>query len=371
MNVPHSASIVSHERMDAFAYFSIFDILAKLGIAYLTYIAPIDKLIFYAFLQCLTTFLVFLIYWIYCRKNFVECRYSFIWDKSLMKQMFSFTGWNFIGSTSEVLKDQGGNMGINLFSGPAVNAARGIAMQVNHAVYSFVTNFTTALNPQITKCYAVGDTDNMLKLVFRGARFSFYILLILSVPILVNTEYIIQLWLGKNPEHTCNFIRLILIYSLNEALARPLSTANLATGKIRNYQLSVGIMQLINVPVSYVALKMGAPVEAVFITMIVIGIICVFLRAINLRVYVRFPMKSFVTEVYVNIIIVFFLSMSLPYVAHFFLPENIWGLILSCVVCVCTTIPAILYVGCRRSEREAIVKAVLKKVPILKNRISK
>ncbi len=367
LNVPNSASIVSHEKMGAFAYFSIFDVSLRLLIAYLTYIAPGDKLIFYAALHCVSSFLIYLLYTFYCRKNFEECHFRFIWDKSTLKRMFSFIGWNFIGSTSFVLKDQGGNMLINLFSGPAVNAARGIAMQVNNAVYTFVTNFTTALNPQITKNYASGDYEYMKKLVFRGARFSFYILLLLSVPILVNTEFIVQLWLGQIPDHTLNFIRLVLIFSMNESLAIPLSTAMMATGNIRNYQLSVGIMQLMNIPFSYVALKLGAPVESVFVIMILVSVVCVFLRLYNLKIQMNFPIREFVSSVYLKVIMVSILSAVIPVASHYILPNNLFGFLASCVICVVATSTVILFVGCSKSERTTIVNNVVKRLPFRKN----
>ena len=360
LNVPHTASIVSHERMDAFAYFSIFDVLIRLLIAYLTYIAAGDKLVFYASLHCMSSF------FLYCRRKFVECHFSFIWDKKTLKRMFSFAGWNFIGSTSFVLKDQGGNMLINLFSGPAVNAARGIAMQVNNAVYTFVTNFTTALNPQITKNYAAGDYEYMKRLIFKGARFSFYILLLISIPIIVNTEFIVQLWLGQIPEHTLSFIRLVLVFSLNECLAIPLSTAMMATGKIRNYQLSVGVMQLMNIPLSYVALKLGAPVESVFIIMIIVSVICVFLRLYNLKIQISFPLGEFVNKVYLNVLCVATLSALLPFALHLVLPHDLIGTLLSCLVSVISSSIVIMYVGCSTSERKTIVNNVASKMPFRK-----
>ncbi len=366
LNVPHTASIVSHEKMGAFAYFSIFDVVLRLLIAYLTYIAPVDKLIFYASLHCVSSFLLYILYTLYCRRQFEECHFKIIWDKSTLRRMFSFTGWNFIGSTSFVLKDQGGNMLINLFSGPTVNAARGIAMQVNNAVYTFVTNFTTALNPQITKNYATENYEYMRKLVFKGARFSFYILLLLSIPILANTEFIVQLWLGKIPDHTLNFIRLVLIFSMNESLAIPLSTAMMATGNIRNYQLSVGVMQLMNIPFSYVALKLGAPVESVFVIMILVGVVCVFLRLYNLKIQMGFPIGEFIGKVYLNVLLVFGLSLIVPVALHNGLPDNLIGFLLSSVVSVIITSVVILYVGCSKSERWTIITNLMSRLPFRK-----
>lgn len=174
ISVPYNASIIAHERMSAFAYISILEAIGKLAIVFLIVISPMDKLIFYAILMCAVALIVRLAYGVYCKRHFEECTYHFIFDRDLLKHMFGFAGWNFIGATSAVLRDQGGNVVINLFCGPAANAARGIAFQVNNAISGFVTNFMTALNPQITKSYAAGDRKYMMTLIFQGARLSFY-----------------------------------------------------------------------------------------------------------------------------------------------------------------------------------------------------
>ena len=184
ISVPYNASIIAHERMSAFAYISILEAIGKLAIVFLIVISPMDKLIFYAILMCAVALIVRLAYGVYCKRHFEECTYHFIFDRDLLKHMFGFAGWNFIGATSAVLRDQGGNVVINLFCGPAANAARGIAFQVNNAISGFVTNFMTALNPQITKSYAAGDRKYMMTLIFQGARLSFYMLLLLSLPVL-------------------------------------------------------------------------------------------------------------------------------------------------------------------------------------------
>lgn len=243
ISVPYNASIIAHERMSAFAYISILEAIGKLAIAFLIVVSPMDKLIFYAILMCAVALIVRFAYGIYCKRNFEECTYHFIFDKDLLKRMFGFAGWNFIGATSAVLRDQGGNVVINLFCGPAVNAARGIAFQVNNAVSGFVTNFMTALNPQITKSYAAGDRDYMMTLIYQGARLSFYMLLLLSLPVLINTHYILELWLKTVPEHAVLFVQLVLVFAMSESISHPLITAMLATGKIRNYQLVVGGLQ--------------------------------------------------------------------------------------------------------------------------------
>ena len=237
ISIPYNACIIAHEKMSAFAYISILEAMGKLITAYFITISPMDKLIFYSLLMCGIALLVRFTYGYYCKNHFYECNYHFSWDKQLLKQMFSFAGWNFIGTASAVLRDQGGNILINIFCGPIVNAARGIAFQVNNAVLGFVSNFMTALNPQITKSYAGNNHKYMMTLIFQGARLSFYMLLILSLPILLNTQYILELWLKTVPEHSVLFVQLVLILAMSESISYPLITAIQATGRIRNYQL--------------------------------------------------------------------------------------------------------------------------------------
>ena len=180
-------------------------------------------------------------YVLYCKKHFEECTYRFVYEKSLLKEMLSFAGWNFIGSSATVFRDQGVNIAINIFCGPAVNAARGISLQVNAAISGFVNNFMTALNPQIIKSYAIGESSHVMTLIYQGARLSFYMLLLLSLPVIIEANSILNVWLVTVPEYTVTFVRLVLVLTLFESLSNPLVTAMLATGKIRNYQLVVGL----------------------------------------------------------------------------------------------------------------------------------
>lgn len=260
-SVPYNASIVSHERMSAFAYIGILDVLLRLFIVlFITYISwNFDRLIVYSLLLAAVSIVLQCIYILYCRKNFAECRLRICFDRSCWVEMSSFAGWNFIGGTASLLKTQGVNVLLNLFVGPVLNAARGIAGSVNTVVCSFANNFMTALRPQITKSYASGNYSYMMSLVERGARFSFYTIFILTLPVLFETDFILTLWLTQYPEHTVNFIRLVLLASLCDVLSNTLITLQAATGKIRNYQLAVGGMLIMNFPLSYLCLKFGFP----------------------------------------------------------------------------------------------------------------
>ena len=281
--------------------------------------------------------------------------------------MFSFAGWNFIGASSAVLRDQGGNIILNLFYGSTVNAARAIAIQVSSQIQSFVSNFMTALNPQITKSYASGDYDYMMSLIYKGARFSFYILLILSLPVIINARYILTIWLGIVPEHTVTFIQLVLIFAMSESLANPLVTAMLATGKIRNYQLVVGGLQMMNLPLSYIFLRLGYPPESIFVIAIFISVCCEMARLYMLRSMINLSFSSFLRKVYFNVIFVTVIASIIPIALSTTLPDNFIGFIVSCTCCVISAVVSILFIGLTKAE----LKMVTSKSIILIKKIFK
>lgn len=367
VSVPYNAAIVAHEKMTVFAFFSIFEALGKLGIAFSISIAPIDRLIFYGFFLCLLSLIVRLMYGWYCKRNFTECKLRFVLDKNLFKQMFLFAGWNFIGASSVILREHGGNIIINLFCGPAANAAKAIAVQVNSVVSQFVQNFMVAINPQITKSYASGDKEYMMNLVFMGARISFYMIMLLALPIFVNTNFILELWLGDFPEHTSMFIKLILLFTLSESLSNPLITAMLATGNIRNYQLIVGLLQMLNLPVSYLFLHKGFPPETVLQVAIVFSQCCFFARLILLRNMIGLNICMFLKKVYFNVCFVFALSSIISlmmkkylFISNTFLSftsQTLITFVISCVV--------VLFVGCNKTER----LFVFSKIVLLKRKV--
>ena len=365
ISVPYNAVIIAHEKMSAFAYISIFEAIGKLLIAYLITISPIDKLIFYAILMCGVAIAIRLLYGYYCKRHFDECRFHFIWNKQIFQQIFSFAGWNFIGASSAVLRDHGGNIIINLFCGPTVNAARGIAFQVNNAIQGFVSNFMTALNPQITKSYAAKNYTYMMTLIFQGARLSFYMLLLLSLPIIINTHYLLTLWLNTVPEHTVLFVRLVLIFAMSESISGPLITAMLATGNIRNYQIIVGGLQMLNLPTSYILLSLGAIPETVLIVAVLISQCCLMARLYMLKKMINLKIKDYLKKVYFNIITVSIIAIILPICMQERLAENFINFLLSSLICMLCTYLSIYYIGCSYEERKFIYNKFL----ILKSKI--
>ncbi len=365
LSIPYNACIIAHERMKIFAYIGVIEAIGKLLIAFAIVFSPFDKLIFYSILLCLFAVLIRLLYTMYCRKHFSECKFRMIYDKSIIKNIFSFVGWNFIGASSGVLRDQGVNVLLNVFFTPMVNAARGISMSISSAVAQFSTNFLMAINPQITKSYASNDREYCYKLVFKGARLSFFLLLVVSVPILIETHQILLLWLKIIPAHLVNFARLILIYIMTESMSYTMITLMLATGNIRNYQIIVGGCQLLNLPVAYILLKNGLPPESVFIVSIVIAFCCLILRLIMLRKMVDFNIIKFIREVFIRILFVSVVSFIIPFYIYYSMDESILRLVLVLIISILSTSISIFIFGCTNRERQMIKAKV---IPMLKIR---
>ncbi len=359
ISVPYNATIIAHERMSTFAYISIVDVMGKLVMTYIIAISTIDRLITYSIAMFFIALLVRLIYVGYCRRNFKECRsISFIFDKHLFKDMFGFAGWNFIGSASGLLKTQGCNILLNLFYGAVVNAAMGISNQVTAAINQFSTNFMTALNPQITKSYATGNRKYMMTLIFYGSRLSFYMLLLLSLPILMQTDYIISIWLKEVPKHTVIFVKLSLVLSLMESISAPLITAMLATGRIRNYQIIVGGFQMLNLPVSYVFLRMGFFPEVTLLVAICLSGCCLLSRLYLLRRMIDLPARRFVQEVLINVFLVAVISVITPSFALDAFGSGFGAFVLISLITLASTATVIYFVGCTRNERSFLKRKI-------------
>lgn len=359
LNVPYNASIVAHEHMNIFAYIGIGNILLRLFIVlYIAYAPWVgDRLITYALLLVVINISVQVFYMFYCRSHFMECRSKIHFYKAIFKEMGTFAFWNFIGCTAGLLKEQGVNILLNIFIGPVVNAARGIAVSVNTAITSFSGNFMTALNPQITKSYAAGDYDYMNSLVERGSRFSFYIILVFILPVMLETEFILKLWLGIYPEYSVSFVRLVLIVSAIDVLSNTLINLQTATGKIRNYQLAVGGMLMMNFPLSYICLKLGLSPVSVYVVAIVVSVCCLVLRLLFLRKMVeKFSMAAFISNVSVNVLKVVFVAFILPLSITFLMDDGWTRLLLLVPFSMVCAGCSIFWIGCNASERSFITE---------------
>lgn len=358
ISIPYNASIIAHERMSAFAVIGVLEGLAKLAVAFLIMYSPIDRLVYYAILMCVVAVGVRMAYSVYCRRHFPECRYTFMWEPDLLRQMFAFAGWNFIGAASGTLRDHGGNVLINIFCGPVANAARAVSVQLGGAVQSFVSNFMTAVNPQITKSYAAQEKEYALSLVFRSSRYSFYLLYMLALPVLFNAGYILDLWLEDVPARSENFVCLALLLSLSECLSYPLVTLMLATGNIRNYQLIVGGLQLMNLPVSYLVLKAGAPPESIIVVAIVISQICLFARLLLLKGMTGLSASGFIKAVYLRVAAVFIVSGSVIYLISYMLKSDFVSFVISCIVCIAVNTAGIWLIGIDNEERKLLIDKI-------------
>lgn len=354
-SVPYNSAIIAHEKMAVFAYMTIFDAAFKLIIVAGVYYYGGDKLILLSVLMLLESLIRQAIYWIYCKRNFAECVYSKGWNRQISKEIFGFAGWNFIGCTAGLMKDQGVNIVINLFSGPVVNAARGIAMQVNGIINQFTGGFMTALNPQITKSFACGDLQRMHTLIYQGTRLSYFLFMLLSIPVFFEIERLLYVWLGQVPEHTVLFARLVLVLSLAEILSNALITAQVATGDIKKYQIVVGGILLLNLPVSYVLLKLGMIPEVTVVVAIVISQICMIARLWFLRSMIKLPARQFLRRVYFNVLKVTIIAIIPPAICYFLIAHPVIRFFSVCIVSGITSLTAIYYIGCN-SEEQLLVK---------------
>lgn len=361
ISIPYNASIVAHEKMSAFAVIGIFEGLAKLAVAFVILYASSDRLVLYGILMCAVALAVRFAYTLYCRKHFSECRYRFIWNAELLKQMFSFAGWNFIGVSAGALRDHGGNILINIFSGPAVNAARAVSVQLGGAVQSFVTNFMTAVNPQITKSYAAEDREYTMNLVFRSSRYSFFLLLLIAMPVMLQAPYLLELWLGDVPERSAAFVRLALLFSLSEAVSGPLVTLMLATGNIRKYQIIVGGLQLMNLPVSYMVLRYGAAPECILLVSIVISQCCLFARLILLKGMSGLDVLRFIRQVYAKVLMVTAVAFIPCWWLSSLMGYGMLPFIGSCAVSVLVTSVVTWLFGLSRDERSLLLNKLRRK----------
>lgn len=362
ISLPYNASIVSHERMNVFAYMSILETVLRLVIVYMLLVSPFDKLKTYAVLGVAVALIIRLLYGWYCKRNFEECTYHFAIDKSLFKSMFGFAGWELFGSSAAVLRSQGSDILINIFTKTTVvNAAAGIAATLTGIISSFVGNFTTAFNPQITKLYAAERFDELIKLLYLGCRFAPYLMLILALPVMFNTRYILELWLGIVPAHTVAFVNITILFMFNELISRPLITAKLANGRIRNYQIIVGGVLLLTLPIAYVALRLGATVEAVFVAKLLTSVLATYVRLYMLRGDIPgLSVGDFLMKVYFRVVVVGLLAALLPVIPCYLIGDQLFQFITTSIVAVASAIATIYLIGCNKNER-LLVKSYINK----------
>lgn len=313
LRTPYHASIIAHEKMSFYAYISVIEVLLRLGVVFVLKWIPFDSLVTYAFLYLGLILAVNSIYVIYCNRSFRECRYSCSFDKRILAELLSFSGWTLFGQSAVIAKNQGEAILINRFFSVVANAALGIAMQVTSAIEMFVSNFQTAFNPQLTQTYARGDILSHKILLCRSSKFSFFLLLLLFLPVSFNIDYILKLWLIEVPVDTDYFVIFILISYLFNSLSAPLLTSILATGKIRNYHISLACIFLSGILVIYVVLKVGAPSYSVSVVAVFIQIFLLCARFFFANRQVGLGFGLFLKNVIVPVVKVSSISWIIPF----------------------------------------------------------
>lgn len=365
--VPYDADIIAHEKMGAFAFISILNSTLNLGVVYAVKYCPLDKLVFYAFLVFAIQVLNRIIYNVYCNKHFPESNFARFVDKSQIKEMFKFAFWNLFGNMAAIACTPILNVFLNMFFGPVVNAARAIAVNVQSTVSGFISNFQLAVIPQITKSYAAGELRRMQKLIITSSKFSYFLFFFAALPLTIEARQVLTLWLGDIPDHTISFMQLTMLTMLITSWIQPLHTANLATGKIQKFQTLRGVVMLLMLPISYVALKAGAIPEIVFVVQLLVTFAAQIVMLFIIRPLIQLSIREYVMEVFVRTGIVSVLATIPSYLTYKFLPENFWTLLVVCAVSVVVTAVFTYIIGLNKSEKEMVLshaRPVLNKIHI-------
>ena len=355
VSVPYNSCIVAHEHMRAFAYIGIVDACLRLIAVFLLLVFPYDKLIFYAFGVFAASIIVRILYSFYCKKHFEECAYRFIVNWKLLKRMFSFAGWSVLGNLGFSFKDQGSNIILNLFYGTSINAARGIAMQVSGLVSTFSSNFSMALYPQITKQYAGGNVESCLNLVYSGARYTFYLLTLVSIPFLINVDYVLKLWLGDVPQYTSIFLMISMVVSILYTVTGTVTTALQATGEIKWFQIGICIIMLLELPIGYIFLSYGYPPYYALYPGILTGVIAIFFRIFLLKRYIpKCNISYYLFAVFARSMAIGIATWIICNYIHSFFPDTFFTVILTSLISVVILLIFVFSFGLSSVERSMI-----------------
>jgi O-antigen/teichoic acid export membrane protein len=355
ITTPYIAVIIARENMDVYAYVSILESLLKLAVVFFLRISRFDSLVLYGILIFFVTLIVSSLFIFTCRKRYPESRFYFYWDTSMFKTLFSYTGWNLFGASSGIAKNQAINILLNLYFGPSVNAARGIATQVSGAVASFSQNFSIAVRPQIIKKYAAGEKEEMMKLVFLSSKLTSFLMYVFVLPLYLEMPMVMLLWLGQIPAHVVAFTRLILIDTLIDSISYPLMTASQATGKIKLYQATIGSINLLNLPVSWIALQLGAVPEIVFVIMVIITVIAFIVRLLIIKRLCVFSIKNYWKSVIVPVSLVSIFGAIGPIFISSRFSFGIARMFATLIVSTLTISVFILFLGLNRNERHGLL----------------
>ena len=362
LTTPYMASIIAHENMNVYAYVSIVEAALKLGIVFVLRVLPYDKLIVYGALLLIVACINTGLYRGYCKRRYAECHFRLLWDRALFTELVSYSGWNLFGASVGIVKNQIINILLNLFFGPLVNAARAVSAQVNSAVVSFANSFSTAMRPQIIKSYAAEKYEETMQLVFRGCKGTFFLMYLFALPLMIEMPYVLKLWLKEPPELSVLFTRLALLDALIDSISYPIMTLAQATGKIKLYQGVVGGVLLLNLPVSYCALRLGAPAYSVMVIAVLITFVAFVSRLCIVKFLVRFSVKSFFCKVIFPSMIVASLASILPTMISQNLNTGFVRLVFTTVVSCFSLCLLFFFLGLSGSERKVFLNSARKKL---------
>lgn len=367
LNIPFNSAIIAHEKMSAFAYMTIFDAFWKLLVCYVIMISPIDKLITCSLLGVVVSIITTSLYWIYSIRCFAECSLRLSFHKGLFREMCGFAGWNFFGNTTWLLNTQGVNMLMNIFFGVVTNAARGVAVQVNGIIQQFVDNFMTALRPQITKLYASGEKNEAFVLACRGTRFSFYIMYIISLPLMIESHQILNLWLGTPPEGAYLFVVWTILSSFTTLLGNTLVTLQMAHGNIKHYQIWITVFGCLPFPLTWLAFKLGASSIVAYYIFVIVYWGLIFVRYYLVHGMTGIPARLYLLGVVAKTHIVGIMSAILPMVIYFQMSENIWRLIVVLISSFISSGVIIYLFGLDAAEKSFFNKKIFSKFKTFSN----
>lgn len=360
--VPYNAAIIAEEKMDFYAYTSIAENLLRLVLIYLLLIVPFDKLELYASLHLFVSALMLLWYKIYAEHKFNYCTSSLKYDKIYLKSMVSFSGWNLFGSIADIGYKQGTNIILNLFYGVALNAAMGIATTVRSTVFSFINNIHVAANPQIVKSYAVNELSYYNNLLCKISKYSYFLMLFLAIPIIINIQFILELWLGDVPAYSASLIVLGLIFCLIDCLHGPLWTSMQATGTIKKYQLITSLVLLLNLPLSYWALRLGYSPNSIMVVQIIVSAATLIVRLLFSCNYAQVNLLEYVKQVIIPVITVSIIAVPVPMFIGMHYDASWNKLIVTGIVSVFSVIISVFFAGMSKAEKDAAIQVIRKRI---------
>lgn len=358
---PYGAMIIAYEKMNIFAFISILDVFLRLGIVFLIQQLPGDKLIAYAFMLSCVSLVDFALYIAICKTKLSIGKFKILWDKSRIKELLGFSSWGMLDSLALSVKSQGLNILLNMFFGPIINAARGIAYQVLSATKQFVSNFQTAFRPQLMKSYAEGDYDYMYQLFYSATKISFYLILCLSLPIILETPILLHIWLGDNvPDHTSAFVILVLLTSWVDVFSSPVTSLAYATGRIKKFNLVVSGMTILILPASWFFLRLGFSPESTMVVSLVITVLSQGARMIIIKDLLPFSIKQYATMVLSPTIMVLVMSVVIPLFIHFCMDYGFLRLIVVLIVTELSILGSVWFLGTSCNEKELIINRIRK-----------